>query len=168
MSIEDARTGLKSGQPGPEIPYSVSMPTTLGMAMEVRLQVLTGVDPFDLPALTTPAVSEERPDVDDPLALLAGDASPVIGVGGVRQVLVLLELVPDRRQEVVELQPLLALAEEPLDGHLLGPGHDVLDHGARVEVLEVQDLFVAGGVGHLEEAVLLAGRVHLLNSGVDH
>src|SRR5215470_15050115 len=35
----------------------------------------------------------QGPDVDDALALLAGDASPVVRVRGVRQVLVLAELV---------------------------------------------------------------------------
>src|SRR3712207_8579433 len=38
-----------------------------------------------------------------------------------------------------------------LDGHLLRPVDDVLQHGAGVEVLEVQDLLVAVGVGDLEE-----------------
>ena len=32
-----------------------------------------------------------------------------------------------------------------LDGVLLGSVDDVLDHGARVEVLEVEDLLVASG-----------------------
>ena len=73
------------------------------------------------------------------------------------QVLVLLELVADGHLEVVEGQALLALGQEPLDGHLLGPPDDVLDHGTGVEVLEVQDLLVPGRVGDLEELVLLAG-----------
>ncbi len=47
--------------------------------------------------------------------------------------------------------------------HLLRPVDDVLDHGAGVEVLEVQDLLVAVGVGDLEEAVLLGLGVHPLD-----
>jgi hypothetical protein len=33
MSRDDDRTGLNSGAPGDEIPYSVSMPMTLSIAM---------------------------------------------------------------------------------------------------------------------------------------
>src|SRR5690349_18380944 len=158
MSIEEDSTGLKSGMPGPEMPYSVSMPMTLGMAItpsrrrraEETLQVLPRVDPVDLPPLAA-GVGHQRADVDDALALLPTDPGPVVGVGGVRQVLVLLELVPDRGEQVVLLQALLAHLEEPLDGHLLGPPHDVLDHGAGVEVLEVEDLLVARLVRDLQE-----------------
>src|ERR671919_2188603 len=38
MSIEDESTGLKSGFPGPEIPYSVSIPITLGIATSPRIR----------------------------------------------------------------------------------------------------------------------------------
>src|SRR5881397_609126 len=117
--MEEDSTGLKSGTPGPEMPYSVSMPMTLGIDMGVTLQVLPRVDPLDLPAVPA-ALAEERADVDDALALLAGDPGPVVRVGGVGQVLVLLELVPDRSHQVLELQALLGVAEEALDGHLLG------------------------------------------------
>jgi hypothetical protein len=55
-----------------------------------------------------------------------------------------------------------------LDGQLLGPAHDVLDHGARREVLEVHDLLVAVLVGDLEELVLLVVAVHLVHGGLDH
>src|SRR5256886_4209700 len=44
---------------------------------------------------------DERADVDDPLALLAGDPGPVVRVRGVREVLVLRELVDDRVQQVL-------------------------------------------------------------------
>src|SRR5690349_21833745 len=126
MSSEEDSTGLKSPMPGPEMPYSVSMPMTLGMAITLlgyvplgasrrpALQVLPGADPLDLPALAV-FVPEQGPDVHDPLALLPGDPGPVVGVRGVRQVLVLLELVPDCGQEVLELEALLPLGEEPLD-----------------------------------------------------
>src|SRR5919198_3988331 len=202
MSIEEERTGLKSGMPGPEIPYSVSIPMTLGMAIglfsfpgrivsqvsticlawrrgtteayPVRrvgsrrdLQVLASVDPFHLPALA-PGVGQQRTDVDDPLALLPGDAGPVVRVGRVGQILVLLELVPDGVEQVLELDALLALMEEPLDGHLLGPADDVLDHGPRVEVLEVEDLLVSRGVSDLQEPVLLRRGVHPVHGLVDH
>src|SRR5206468_447913 len=63
---------------------------------------------------------------------------------------------------------LLAAADVALEGQLLGPAHDRLDHGARDEVLEVEDLSVAVGVGDLEEAVVLAQRVHGLHDAGDH
>ncbi len=50
----------------------------------------------------------------------------------------------------------------------LRPVDDVLDHRAGVEVLEVQDLLVAVGVGDLEEAVLLGLGVHPLDGRLDH
>src|SRR4051794_11814935 len=111
---------------------------------------------------------DQRPDVDDALALLAGDARPVVRVGRVGQVLVLLELVDARRHQVLHPQPLLRGLEEVLDRHLLRPCDDVLDHGAGVEVLEVEDFLVAVGVGHLEETVLLGLGVHPLDGALDH
>ena len=45
---------------------------------------------------------------------------------------------------------------------------DVLDHGAGVEVLEVQDLLVAVRVRDLEEHVLVALGVHALDGPQDH
>src|SRR5947207_15337667 len=108
----------------------------------VALQVLAGVgDGVEGPAgLGALASGDQRADVHDPLALLARDAGPVVRVGGVGQVLVLAELVHARVQQVLQAQPLLAVAEEVLDGHLLAPVDDVLDHRAGVEVFEVQDL----------------------------
>ena len=79
------------------------------------------------------------------------------------QVLVLLELVDAGLEHVRDPQALLVVVEEVLDRHLLGAVDDVLDHRAGVEVLEVQDLLVAVGVGHLEEAVLLGLGVHPLD-----
>src|SRR5262249_15558575 len=157
-------TGLKSAAPGAAMPYSVSMPITLGMAMTPcprgfrlrrtlddpgrTLQVLPRGHALDL--ATGPAlVSDQCAHVDDPLARLPADARPVVGVRRVRQVLVLLEFVGDRGGEVLCLEALLAGLEEALDGGLLGPRDDVLDHGAGVEVLEIQDLLVAAGVGDL-------------------
>src|SRR3954451_9185983 len=131
------------------------------------LEVLTGVgDGVDRPArLGALLAGDERADEDDPLALLAGDPGPVVGVGRVREVLVLLELVHARLQQVLHPDALLVLVEEVLDRHLLGPVDDVLDHRAGVEVLEVQDLLVAVGVGDLEETVLLGLGVHALHGG---
>src|SRR5439155_10077163 len=170
--MDEDRTGLKSGTPGPEMPYSVSMPITFAIAMAGPgyrvLQVLAGVDPLHLATLVSLGPAEQGPHVDDPLALLAGDPGPVVRVGGVGQILVLLELVADGLEHVLPLQPLLALRQEPLDGHLLRPGHDVLDHGARVEILEIEDLLVAGGVGDLQEAVLLGLGIHPLHRVLDH
>src|SRR4051794_33151813 len=62
-----------------------------GWPLEVLARVRDGVyGPAGLVALLA---GDERADVDDPLALLAGDPRPVVGVRGVREVLVLLELV---------------------------------------------------------------------------
>src|SRR3954447_17996183 len=138
-----------------------SWPTSL----EVLPCVGDGVD--RAPALGALA-GDQRPDVDDALALLAGDARPVVGVGRVGQVLVLLELVDARGQQVGHPDAPVAGLEEVLDRHLLRPRDDVLDHGAGVEVLEVEDFLVAVGVGHLEEAVLLGLGVHPLDSALDH
>src|SRR5690606_39763071 len=109
-----------------------------------------------------------RAGVDDPLAVLAGDGGPVVGVGGVGQVLVLAELVDAGGEEVVDAESLLAGVEVLLDGHLLGAVDDVLDHRAGVEVLEVEDFLVAVGVGDLEEAALLGFGVQALDGRLAH
>src|SRR4051794_30411853 len=134
------------------------------------LQVLAGVaDRVDRAARLGPLVrGDERPDEDDPLALLAGDLRPVVGVGGVRQVLVLGELVEAGLEQVTDPQPPDAGIKQVLDRHLLRAVDDVLDHRARVEVLEVQDLLVAAGIGDLEELVLLRLLIHPGDRPVDH
>src|SRR5262245_5450471 len=134
------------------------------------LEVLPGVrDRVDRPAsLDSLLPADQRADVDDALALLARDAGPVVGVGGVGQVLILLELVDACREQVRDAQSLLVDLEIVLDGHLLGPVDDVLDHRPRVEVLEVQDLLVTVGIGDLEEPVLLDLGVHPLDGALDH
>ena len=67
-----------------------------------QLQVLAGADPLDGPAAGGfLALGHERAHVDDALALLARDLGPVVGVGGVGQVLVLLVLLLDRVEQVV-------------------------------------------------------------------
>src|SRR3954454_7773385 len=134
-------------------------------------QVLAGGHPLDGAAaggLLVLALAEQDPQEDDALALLAGDLGPVVGVGGVRQVLVLLVLLPDRVEQVLGADALALARDLALDGQLLGPAHDVLDHGSRREVLEVHDFFVAVLVGHLDEPVVVVGRVHLLDRLLDH
>src|SRR5215510_10746508 len=88
--------------------------------------------------------------------LLAGDLGPIVGVGGVGQVLVLLELLADGVEEVFDLDAFFAELDVAFEGELLGPADDGLDHGTGGEVLEVEDLLVTVGVGDLEEAVFLA------------
>src|SRR5436305_2691135 len=130
----------------------------------VWLEVLTGRDPFDGPTaggLLVLALREQDPQEDDALALLAGDLGPVVGVGGVGEVLVLLVLLADRGEQVLGADAFALACDLALDGQLLGPPHDVLDHGARREVLEVHDFFVTVLVGDLDEPVLVVGRVHL-------
>src|SRR5579862_4543804 len=115
-----------------------------------RSDALDGPAPFDLFV-----VGEEDPQIDDPLALLARDLGPVVRVGGVGQVLVLLVLLADGPQQVVGADAAALARDLPLDGELLGPADDVLDHGAGGEVLEVEDLFVAVLIGDLDEAVVV-------------
>src|SRR5215831_7144615 len=190
MRRSDDRIGLKSGWFLTVIPYSVSIPITFGIAMVPperllvretnggraplrslppgRLQILTGVDdPLDGPLLFL-HLAHQGLDVDDALALLAGDLGPIVRVGRVGQILVLLELFAHGTHDVVEIDALLARLDVARWGQLLGPSNHRLDHGPRGEVLEVQDLLVAVGVRHLEETVLLAQVVHLLDGGGDH
>src|SRR6266851_260599 len=195
---DEVTNALAPGCPGTEMPYSVSVPITRRTLMkclqlacsplqpnavtgeddmltrfperERSSQVLSGVGHgVDGPARLGPGLAgDQGPDVDDALALLAGDPGPVVRVGGVRQVLVLAELVHAGGQQVADPHALLPGLEELLDGHLLGPGDDVLDHRAGVEVLEVQHFLVAVGVGDLEEPVLLRLGVHPLDGAQDH
>src|SRR5262245_5857422 len=187
MSIDDASTGLASAAPRNATPYSVSIPQTLGTATESaypavlcslvpraaarrrRSEVLAGGDALDLAAAARAfVVREQGAHEHDALALLARDLRPVIGVRRVRQVLVLAVLLPDRVHQVAGGDALGAAADLPLDRHLLRPTHDVLDHGARGEGLEEQHLLVAVLVRHLEETVLVVGRVHATDGGGDH
>ena len=67
-----------------------------------ELEVLAGRDGID--GLATLAVGigvDQRPHVHDALTLLARNLRPVVGIGRVRQILVLLELLTDRGEEVV-------------------------------------------------------------------
>jgi hypothetical protein len=107
-------------------------------------------------------------DVDDPLALPPGDPSPIVGVRGIREILVLLELLTYRLEHVHGLDAVLPAFEESFDRLPLGPRHDVLEHRATCEILEVEDLALALGVGDLEEFVVLSRRVHIIDDVVDH
>src|SRR3954453_54408 len=99
-------------------------------------QILAGGDALDLTAAALLVVlGDDRADVDDALALLAGDLRPVVGVRRVRQVLVLAELLLDRVEQVLRADARTASRDGALDRQLLGAPHDVLDHGARREVL---------------------------------
>src|SRR5207249_2181611 len=119
-----------------------------------ELEVLAGLHPFDLPpAMGLLALGEDGTDEHDPLPLLPRDLRPVVGVGGVREVLVLAEFLADGIDEVLGADALLPRVDLALDRELLRAPHDVLDHGARGEVLEVEDLLVTVLVGDLQEAV---------------
>src|SRR4030095_140797 len=61
------------------------------------LQVLSGVHDLLDAALLFLGFAHERLDVHDAITLPAGDLRPVVGVGGVRQILVLLELLAYRQ-----------------------------------------------------------------------
>src|SRR3954454_911894 len=122
------------------MPYSTSVPITrrtLIGAPGPGSQVLTGVGHrLDGTARFGALLAgDQGPDEHDPFTLLARDPGPVVGVGGVGEVLVVLELVHARLQQMLYPEPLLAVVEEVLDGHLLGSFDDVLDHRAGVEVL---------------------------------
>src|SRR5437868_8785666 len=130
------------------MPYSVSIPQTLRIAIATRtlppaipegntsLEVLARPHPLDgAPARGLLAFGEQGADIDDALALLARDLRPVVGVGGVGQVLVLLVFLANRRREIVGADALPFSGDRPLDRQLLRPADDVLDHGARGEVL---------------------------------
>src|SRR5690606_13871905 len=99
------------------------------------LQVLAAGDLLDETTLLV--ASNERAHIDDPLTLLPRDLGPVVGVGGVGQVFVLTKLLLDRRDEVGLAYAPGATGDLALDGVLLGPSDDVLDHGPAGEVLEV-------------------------------
>src|SRR5262245_61417558 len=144
---------------GGEVPRSPPPPS---------LQVLAGVDDALDGALLVLGLAHEGFDVHDPLPLLTGDLGPVVGVGRVWEVLVLLELLANGGEEVVDDDALVAGLDVALEGELLGAAHDGLDHGAGSEVLEVEDLLVAIGVGDLEEAIVLLEAVHLVQGGGDH
>src|SRR5882762_10786886 len=112
--------------PGAKIGGVARPPLAGGRDAPSSLQVLTRVDDLLHAALLLFGLAHERLDVHDALALLAGDLSPVVGVGGIGQVFVLLELLADRGQQVVDHDALLAAADVALERELLGPADDRL------------------------------------------
>src|SRR5260370_9813799 len=62
---------------------------------------------------------DQGPDVDDPLALLAGDPSPVLRVCGVRQVLLLPHLIDAGGRQVGDPDALLPGPALLLASHIL-------------------------------------------------
>src|SRR5580693_7705050 len=130
------------------MPYSVSIPSTFWTAIRFRPQksskVLAGSDALDLSTASDfVAVLDHGPDVDDPLALAAGDLRPVVGVRRVRQVLVLLVLLLDGFQQVFEANTASLIGNDPFDGELLRAIDDVFDHRTGSKVLEVEQFLVA-------------------------
>jgi hypothetical protein len=113
ISSDEAVIGLGLvATPRWTIPYSVSMPQIFGPRPRSTGQPpAQRYCPVATRSIARPpsglvAVVDERAHVDDPLALLARDLRPVVGVGGVGQVLVLLELLVHRGDEVVGDMPL--------------------------------------------------------------
>src|SRR5262245_27384588 len=165
--------GSKSRSLTTVIPYSISLPITLGSGKLLPSpgapsEVLTRSAHRLDRALGSIDAADQRPHVDDLLALATGDTRPVVGVRGVRQVLVLLELLAHRLEDVLEVDARLAFEDLLLHRLLLGTVDDVLDHGAAREVLEVEDLALALRVRDLEELVLLVLRVHDFDHRLDH
>src|SRR6267143_6649501 len=128
-ALSSAISACRAAQPAATM-LSRARSTIVGVFIMGSLEVLTGGDdPLDLLPLRL-GLAGERLDVDDPLALLAGDLRPVVRVGRVRQVLVLLELLAHRAEQVVGADAFLAAAEVALERQLLGPPHDRLNHRA--------------------------------------
>src|SRR3954452_9449370 len=98
----------------------LARPASAGRIRRGWLQILARCDPLDgTPTGGLLAFGHEHPEEDDALALLPGDLGPVVGVGGVGQILVLLVLLPDRVQEVVGADTPAVACDLALDGQLL-------------------------------------------------
>ena len=175
----DAHARALTGTRRRGVTVSTSRPSTRTPAASAPATVVAGAsagagaddgecDPRVLEAALPRPAAGEGADVGDPLALLAAHARPVVGVGGVGQVLVLAHLRRERAEQVLGAQAPPAGGEQVLDGPLLRAVDDVGDHRAGGEVLEVQHLPVAAGVGDLEELVLRLGGVQRLHDGLDH
>jgi hypothetical protein len=103
-----------------------------------------------IPTLSAPRLAGDQGlDVDDALALLPEIRAQSSGL----VVLGRSSFSLNSSMQVADPHALLPGLEELLDGHLLGPGDDVLDHRAGVEVLEVQHFLVTVDAGDLEEPV---------------
>src|SRR2546427_6429403 len=115
-----------------------------------HLQILTGVDDFLDAPLRLAGLADERLDVSDALALLAGDLRPVVRVRRVGQILVLLELLAHGVEQVGGGEAFASAADVALERQFLGAPYQRLDHRARGEVLEEEHLFLAVRVRDLE------------------
>ena len=71
----------------------------------------------------------EGANEDDSLTLAPRNFGPIVGVGRVREVFVLAELLAYRLGQIAELNPSLATGQQSLNGQLLSPPHDVFNHG---------------------------------------
>src|ERR1700689_3267932 len=164
--IDEATIWSESGPPA--MPYSVSIPRTL--ATDIDLQVLAGADVLNRSTAEDVGLFaiHEGANEDDPLALLPRHPRPVVGVRRVREVLVLSVLLSNRLDEVLGAQAAALVGDLALHRELLRAPHDVLDHGAAREVLEVQHLFVATLIGHFEESILVGHPVHVGDRLFDH
>src|ERR1700678_3476493 len=106
MSSEEAVIGFGSTTPNSWMPYSVSIPQTLGMATASDptlgvSQVLPGTHTLDRASSGGRAsLGYQGAHVDDPLALLSRDLGPVVWVGRIRKVLVLFVFLLDRLDQV--------------------------------------------------------------------
>ena len=153
---------MKSAASRTEMPYSVSMPQIFGMAMsegydDGALEVLARLHVLDLTAaLAFFLLADQGADVDDALALLAGDLAPsrpgwsCSGRSSFSRYSWWIAL-----SRSSSLTPFGSPAMARLIAIFLRAPDDVLDHRSRREVLEVQHLFVAVRVGDLEEPVLV-------------
>src|SRR6476620_10669042 len=96
----------------------------------------------------------------DFLALLAGDLGPIIWIGRVGQILVFLELLADRADEVVGSETAALLGNGSLDGILLGTRDDAFDQCAARKIFKVENFLFSVRIGHFNESVLFGGGVH--------
>ena len=112
--------------------------------------------------------TDQGADIDDPLALLARHPRPVVGVGRVGQILVLFELLFDRIGQVLLAHPGVLPAIWRLMASFLARRTMFSIIAPDGEVLEKEDLPVSGGIGDLEEPVLVGLAVHGIDGRGDH
>src|SRR5262252_196783 len=111
--------------------------------------------------------THEGPDVDDLFAFGAGNPRPIIRICGVRQILVLLELLLHGVEEVVQLDAFLFHRQVAFQGRLFCPRDNVLDHRSTGKVLEVKSFSITLSVRDFEKLVLIVRAVHMLTGILD-